>query len=58
LWEIRVLIQHIIEIGDLPAELRLVCGGKYLEYIEPSHLGLHADNVLDELLVSGPKKDG
>ena len=53
-----VFIEYIIEVGDLPAELRLVGVREDLQEIEPADLRLEADDVLDLLLIVRTEEDG
>lgn len=51
-----VLVEYIIVVGDFPAELRFVGVGQDLEEIEPAHLSLEADDILDLFLVIGAEE--
>lgn len=56
LLNVCVLVEYIIVVGDFPAELRFVGVGQDLEEIEPAHLSLEADDILDLFLVIGAEE--
>jgi hypothetical protein len=53
-----VFIENIIEVGDLPAELRFVGIREDLDEIEPANLSLETNDILNLLLVVGTEEDG
>jgi hypothetical protein len=53
-----VFVEYIIVVSDFPSKLRFVSVGQDLEEIEPAHLGLKTDDILDLLLVVWTKEHG
>ena len=55
--EVRVLVQDIVEVGDLPLRPHLVPHREQLEKVDPSDARLEPHDVLDHLGVVAAEQD-